>query len=211
MAGYITVQEGACVNSIAFQYGFAPDTIWNHPNNAALRTPDRSISILQPGDSVYVPDKTIKQISAPTDQVTVFKRNGVPAKLKLRFVDQEGNARASVSYRLDVDGKTIATGYTDPDGSIEQSIQPNANSGLVFLNETETYNLKLGSMDPSSQEMGVRKRLKNLGLLADETNDSQAANAKQAFLVQYLPDTSPSDGGTFPQSAVQKLVEVHGS
>jgi len=32
------VQQGDCINSIGLQYGFFPNTLWNHPDNAELKS-----------------------------------------------------------------------------------------------------------------------------------------------------------------------------
>jgi hypothetical protein len=42
-----TVQNGECLSSIAFQYGFFVSTIWDDPDNAQLRGQRKDHNILK--------------------------------------------------------------------------------------------------------------------------------------------------------------------
>lgn len=77
-----TVKEGDCIASIAAEYGFFPDTLWNDPANKDLRERRASPYILAPGDTVAIPEKRIKQIEKPASQKHRFRRKGVPATLQ---------------------------------------------------------------------------------------------------------------------------------
>ena len=48
-----TVQQGESVESIAHAAGHFWDTVWQHPDNAALRQLRRSPHVLLPGDVVF--------------------------------------------------------------------------------------------------------------------------------------------------------------
>ncbi len=61
-----TVEQGDCLDSIAFAHDFFPDTIWNHPPNAAIRAERKDPNILYPGDVLTIPDKRINAHAAPT-------------------------------------------------------------------------------------------------------------------------------------------------
>jgi N-acetylmuramoyl-L-alanine amidase len=54
------VVQGDCVLSIAEQYGFFWETVWNHPSNAELKKKREDPAILYPGDVVFVPEKRLK-------------------------------------------------------------------------------------------------------------------------------------------------------
>ena len=66
------VKQGDCISSIAFENGFFPDTIWNHPSNAELKKKREDPHVLLPGDMVFIPDKRPKEVSEPTNQVHKF-------------------------------------------------------------------------------------------------------------------------------------------
>lgn len=156
------VKQGDCISSIAFEYGFFPDTIWNHPDNAELKEKRQDPNILMPGDIVVVPDKRIKELNGPTNQVHKFKCKNTPEKLKLQLL-KENKPRANEDYELEIDGVKL-TGKTDGDGRLEHSIPPNAKQGkLSFNNGEEVYQLLLGNLNPFDQISGAQGRLRHLG------------------------------------------------
>src|SRR2546428_12660680 len=62
MAGqYYKVKECEYLRQIALEHGFLdPNIIWNHPNNAKLKAKRKYHNVLNPGDILFIPDKTDK-------------------------------------------------------------------------------------------------------------------------------------------------------
>lgn len=158
------VQTGDCISSLAFERGFFWETIWNHPQNAELKQKRTDPNILKEGDVVHIPDKELKEESCATDQKHKFKVKGVPAKLRMRLMEEpkkeEKPAEESASgddshvedpdfnpepvehvpiknasYVLEVDGKVISEGTTDGDGKIEVELPPNARDGRLIIRQ----------------------------------------------------------------------------
>lgn len=155
------VQEGDCINNIAFANGFTWETLWNHPKNAQLKGKRKDPNLLNPGDVVHVPDLTIEEKSCAADQRHSFRRKSVPAKLKMQLLKQKDKdekastaptgdlsqyedpdfqphsekdvPRANVPYVLEIDGVLIH-GSSDGNGFIEAPISPGASSGRLILN-----------------------------------------------------------------------------
>jgi N-acetylmuramoyl-L-alanine amidase len=94
-----TVSQGECISSLAAANGFAPETLWNHAENAQLKASRKDPNVLYSGDSVCIPDKQPKTVSKSTDGRHVFKRKGVPTKIRIRLTD-DGRPRADVPYQL---------------------------------------------------------------------------------------------------------------
>ncbi len=196
-----TVQQGDCINSIAVQFGFFPDTIWNHPQNAALKMKRQDPNVLFPGDVVFIPDKTLKEVDAPVDQRHSYTRRGTPAKLKMKLLNNN-KPRANEKYMLDIDG-TVTQGTTSGDGSIEVSVPPHAKQGkLTLLDTGDVYSLYLGHLDPIDEVSGIQSRLKGLGFyngdasgdLDDATRRAVASFQKTKKLSQTgQPDKSTKD------------------
>src|SRR5579871_1586673 len=98
------VEQGESITSIAFRYGFFPDTLWQHADNAELRKLRTDGDILLPGDIVTVPPLRIRQQDGETGKRHRFKRRGVPARTRMQIFDENG-PRASQNYVLSIDGR----------------------------------------------------------------------------------------------------------
>ena len=164
MAQDYVVQQGDCISSIAFENGFFWKTIWNHPSNADLKARRKDPNVLLENDIVHIPDLTSNQVAGATEQTHKFKLNGVPAKIKVRFL-HNGQPRANIPYQLCVDGVS-STGTTDGDGFVEAKISPGAKQARIVLQDPKSdivYNMALGHLDPIDTPSGVAQRLANLG------------------------------------------------
>jgi LysM repeat protein len=172
-----TVQQGDCISSIAAQYGFLWDTIWQHPDNADLRAKRHDPNVLYPGDEIVIPEKMVKEVSRPTGRMHEFVKPKKPTKLKLRLLRDYDKPRANLPYQLEIDGNVLS-GVTDGDGFLEHPIPPNASRGVLTVKEKgtdETYQLGLGTLDPHDTDDGVRGRLVNLGIGGDTLQDALRA------------------------------------
>ncbi len=177
------VRQGECISSIAFVYGFFPDTIWNDPANAELKQKRKDPNVLFPGDTVYIPTRRLKEEPGGTGQKHRFRRKGVPAKFRLRLLLND-EPRMSEPYILDIDG-ILFSGTTDVNGWIESPILPNAKKGKLLLdNGREEYPLELGNLDPVGEITGVQVRLYHLGFYIgdiDGVMNPETADALRAF------------------------------
>jgi hypothetical protein len=199
-----TLVQGDCISSLALEHGLLPETIWQHPQNAALRHKRRDPNVLLPGDVLFIPEKVLKEVSRPTGRRHTFVRLGVPARLKLRLLRND-KPRANKHYILEIDGRLL-TGHTDQDGWLVQAIPPNARGGMLTLVDTgEQIPVHLGYLDPIDELAGVQERLRNLGYYSGPiTNalDEETQRALSAFQrQQQLPLTGRVDAAT--QQALQ--------
>jgi N-acetylmuramoyl-L-alanine amidase len=206
------VKQGDCISSIAFEHGFFADTIWNHPNNAELKKKRQNPNVLMPGDVVFIPDKRLKEVSEPTEQVHKFRCKNTPEKLKLQLL-LENQPRANEKYELEVDGLKFS-GTADGDGRIRQSIPPNAKQGKLILKKgeenEEVYQLRLGNLNPSDEITGAQGRLRHLGFFFGAINGEtshELAHAVQEF--QISKNLEPS--GELDDQTVNALKEAYGS
>jgi hypothetical protein len=183
MATKHVVKQGECISSLAFEHGFHPETLWQHPENAELRALRRDPNVLRPGDVVAIPDLRLKEVASTTGRRHRFRRRGVPEKLKLQVV-RDGEPVAGEAYVLTVDGEA-REGTTDGSGRIEHFIPPDARSGTVLFPRTgREVPLHLGHLDPIDGISGVQARLANLGFyqgLVDGQPSLRLEEAIQAF------------------------------
>lgn len=124
----------------------------------------------------------------------------------------EKQPRKNVEYILNIDG-ILTRGKTDNQGSVHLSIPPNAKEGSITLSpgtERETaLPLKLGHLDPISEESGVIQRLAHLGYGGD------GADQKEDRLSQSVRAFQEQNGlhvtGELDDSTREKLKYLHGS
>jgi hypothetical protein len=204
------VQENDCIASIAFQYGFDPNTLWNHPENEELKTQRKDPHILYPGDEVFVPDKETRQEARPTDQKHVFRRKAVPARFRIRFV-VDGNPQANEPFRIDFDTATVE-GKTDANGVIDLPISPKTRRVKLTVGKPGAllvYDLALGSLDPIDSPLGVKKRLSNLGFPCSLENDKmdESTSAAIAAFQRYI--NHPNVTGEMDDLTKQTLQDLH--
>lgn len=156
------VKQGDCIFSIAFEHGFFADTIWDHPNNKRLKDERKDPNVLLPGDTVHVPDKRLKELSEPTNEVYKYRCKNTPKILKVQFKYIETPLK-DLNYKISVDGKETE-GKTDSQGWLKEPISPNAKVAKVTLADGLEYELKLGILDPVDDVSGVQGRLHSLGM-----------------------------------------------
>jgi Putative peptidoglycan binding domain len=208
MAIRYEVLQGDCISSIAFEHGFFPDTIWNHPNNAALKGKRKDPNVLLPGDIVFVPDRRLKELPRPTEHLHKFRCKAVPEKLKLQLL-LNGVPRAQVSYELTVDDELVLSGKTDSQGRLEHSIPPNARTGKLIVNDEEAYELLLGELDPADDITGIQGRLRHLGFYDGPIEGQVTPEMEQALQEFQLSAGLEPDGAT-SQQTVDALKKAYG-
>lgn len=161
------VREGDCISSIAYENGFFPDTIWNHPDNTELKRLRKEMNLLEVGDIVKIPEKEEKEESAAPEQKHRFRKKGVPAKLKMKILkeqpldeqtestqqpaaDQEDTQYEEPEEVTGFEQESWANcpfrliidgqtmeGNTDGDGFVDIPIPPNARQGKLIMNPSQ--------------------------------------------------------------------------
>jgi Putative peptidoglycan binding domain len=209
MAINYQVKQGDCISSIAFENGFFPDTIWNHPGNAELKKKREDPNVLMPGDLVFVPDKRPKEVSEPTNQVHKFKCKNTPEKFKLQLMIG-GEPRVGEEYELEI-GDLKFSGKTDSQGRIEQSIPPNAKKGKLLLAKgEEVYQLQLGNLNPSDEITGAQGRLWNLGLYFGAIDGKMSDELEEAIL-EFQVSRNIEPDGELNQATKDALEKAYGA
>ena len=207
-----TVAEGDCVMSIAQKFGFFWETLWNLPDNAALKQLRQDPNILFPGDVVVIPDKTPRNESAPTEQTAKFVKKLAKAQVRLRLLDTKRQPRANIQYIATVDGVN-SSGQSDSDGYITLQALPNSkqvNLKLTDSTKTEQYSLPLGSLDPIEKLSGVQQRLTNLGYSCVSEQGTMGNLTKSAILA-FQKERGLNASGELDDNTRQSLAQVHGT
>ena len=205
MPGHV-VSDGECISSIAFQRGFFWETIWNHPQNGDLKSLRKDPNILFASDVVFVPDKQLKQAIRSTGAHYKFVKKNNHVTLRLRLLD-EFKPRGGVNYTLIVGSLTLR-GQTDGAGHLRQKIPADATSALLVTDE-DGYNLKIGSLAPISENIGVQHRLRNLGYLGQDT-DGEITVATTDAIKRFQKDKGLNPSGELTDDTRARLQKEHG-
>lgn len=202
------VGDGECLMSIAAETGHFWQTIWNHPQNAMLKTARGVPHVLLPGDCLFVPPIRVKKHTGGTDKQHNFVRKGTPVEFVIK-VFKEDQPRANEHYVLNIEGR-VTTGNIAGDGAIRCYMRPTDRSGTLSIgsgDQRDEYTLSFGALDPVQSRTGVAARLRHLGLLGAADDDDSLAEALSRFQRQnQLPVTGQLDGTT-----AGRLVTAHGS
>jgi hypothetical protein len=206
-----TVKQGDCMSSIADRNGLFWETVWNRPENAELKEKRKDPNVLLPGDVVFIPDKRLQEKSGATGRLHRFRKKGVPARLRLRFLNDNQQPMSGAPYVIIVEG-VFSNGRLDAAGMLDVPIPPTASSARATVGEfpnTLSYEVSLGHLDPLETTAGVQARLNDLGFDCEPVDGilgDQTRKALRAFQEQHgLPAN-----GELDQQTRQKLRDAYG-
>lgn len=203
------IAQGQCISSLAEQYGFRPERVWDDDANEALRELRADPNILEPGDRIFIPERENKLVDCATNQTHRFVRHGVPAKLSLRLVDDgEGHAGRPFVARI---GDKVIEGNSDADGRIELWVPSRAVQVEITVGEgadAHVFAVRVGSLDPVTTVRGVQARLDNLGFECEATGelDEDTVEAITDFQ-HYIGHAAPS--GELDDLTRDALAKLH--
>jgi len=209
MAKQHKVKQGDCISSIAYKYGFFPDTIWNDSKNSKLKQDRKNPNVLYTGDEVFIPDKREKTENCATEQRHRFRKKGALAKLRVR-IQRNNKPVSNAEYTLDIEDK-LYKDKTGDDGLIEQSIPPDALEGkLTFHKANIEFNLQLGNLDPVEELSGVQARMKNLGFDPGPI-DGKMGPRTRAALRDFQEFYELKETGQVDEETKKRMQDLHGA
>ncbi len=201
-----TVEQGDCLEKIADQYGFFPETIWDHSDNAKLRE-IRDPNVLLPGDVVVIPDVRPKAVMAATEKRHRFVRRGIVSRFRVEL-DLSERDLSGVKYLLDIDNSAVLyQGTLDNSGLIDHPIPPASSHARLTVGE-EVFEFDLGHLDPVDTRQGLVEHLRGLGYLEDSDDVSDKRLA--AALMQFQLDNALDPTGESDQDTRDAIMDKYG-
>jgi hypothetical protein len=208
--GEYEVRQGDCLVSVAWEHGHDPRTIWDHPDNRAVKDA-RTENMLLPGDRLHIPAIEAGRESCGTEQKHRFRRKGARPKLSVRFLFH-GEPRADQPYRIDIPGQPIVEGTLDGDGKLEEILPMSTRTVTVAVGEPgaeEMHRFTVGGLDPIGEVSGVQERLFNLGYPCSQ--EGELDDSTRGALLSFQQDHDLEATGEPDQDTRQALLDAHGS
>ncbi|MBN1207998.1 MAG: peptidoglycan-binding protein [Myxococcaceae bacterium] len=209
------VRPGECLTTIARQYGFLDyRTVYEHPDNEALRQKRPNPNILFPGDVVAIPERKAKSVSVSTGQVHRFQIVVPKKELSLQLQDHKGEPLANEPYVLEVDGEPPTEGkQTDGDGKLKERV-PLARAGATLTIRGRTMRLRFGALNPlrdcpKDDVSGLQGRLRNLGYNPGPADGILGPQTRAALAV-FQVDEGLDMTGEPDEQTLGKLEERYG-
>ena len=194
--------------SIADQYGFSNyETIWNAPENGALRAARDDAHALQQGDEVAIPEKRERThtVGTGTDAtVTVFLPK-VRVVLRLLAFDQSPVAGAHA--RIAAAGAPEELD-SDENGTLDIPVAAGARSLTLDVNGN-VQSLEVGGLSPIASSSGVRQRLASLGYDAGD-DDDETDEALRCAIEEFECDHGARPKGIIDDAFLDSLRDAHG-
>ena len=220
MSLYHVVAQGEYVSAIARRYGFSDyRTVWDAPENAALKAERKTPNVLFPGDRLFIPDRHLREEPRPTDQRHRFVRLGQGLVLRVRMEHRFYRPIATTPCDLTIESRRAAV-TTDDTGQIQESIEPGTSAASVSVHERLRIRdanvpvdlgveLMVGHLDPVEEPSGQVARLHNLGYYR---GPAAAPDAKlvQAAIEEFQCEHGLGVDGVCGPRTQSKLREVHG-
>ena len=129
--GHHTIKKGECLSSISAARNLADwRKIYFHSNNQELRRKRPDPNIVYPGDVVFIPDRESGMEPGATESRHRFRMKSTEAFLRVRILNEDGEAVANQLYRLIMDQERFE-GRTDGNGKIDNELPRQLCCGVV--------------------------------------------------------------------------------
>ncbi len=205
------LQAGESIESLADAYGHFGPTIWDHPDNCALKELRGNPDVLLPGDEVHIPPLRVKTATASTGLRHRFKRRGVPSKIYF-YAKVFGQPLADQPFVVEVDDQRTE-GRTTDEGLVECFVRPDAPTARITIGEGEStweYVLRLRRLEPVTEVSGVQARLANLGFFNGPVDGNPSADLESA-IGRFQAAYGQAVTGELDEAGREALVGAHGS
>jgi N-acetylmuramoyl-L-alanine amidase len=202
------VAQGECLATIAARHGFEWQTIYNAPENAALRRRRPNPNILYPGDVVEIPEKRPVESRVATGRQHTFKVPRQTWELRLRLKDHDHEAISGVAWSLSVEG--IADpfeGKTGKDGLVAVPFPVHSRRAILTV-FGQSHVLDIGGLDPVSRVSGVQQRLARLGYDPRAIDGVLGPRTRAAIMAFQESQDDLADTGRLDDATRQRLQEM---
>jgi Putative peptidoglycan binding domain len=206
MAREHVVLQGEDLIGIAGRFGF-PDVGKLEQANPDL---DRRPGILQPGDKLTIPDRSVTKLDATKETKNAFRLTSPTRKLQIPIQDGQGQPLANMKYTLGFACEQYLPrdGTTDGGGVIALEVSWKESEVVVAVADT-VVRLRLGHLNPMDGTddggvPGIAQRLTLLGYRPGPLTGSDE-QAMRAALEAFQHDSGLEPTGEADADTLKKL------
>ncbi|MFZ5889485.1 MAG: peptidoglycan-binding protein [Myxococcota bacterium] len=212
------VQSGEHIAQIALKYGYENfSVLWEHPQNAELKSKRGTPFLLAPGDELFIPDHVRLVFSRVTDAShdVVVRVDKLGVHLRLLGLDSQPRKQTPVTVRAEppqtgqasVQAEQALT--TDGEGKVSVEIAKHVTEGAVIIDGFE-FAMHIGMLDPIEEDSGLGQRLTNLGYPVPADPDDRDPDELQSAIEEFQCDHGMKVTGK-REDVESKIKELHGS
>jgi hypothetical protein len=177
------IRQGDHLLKLAHQLGFDADAIWGDAKNADLKSLRGDGHILCPGDILYVPEPSPKPLDLAAQSSNAYSATVPTITVEVIFKDSDGKAFANEPYQVKGLAETAADDApedpkTGGDGRVDFTVPVHIRELEVFFpRRNVVFRLGIGDLDPHDERSGMLQRLRNLGLIGENTGERLLSGA----------------------------------
>ena len=184
-----TVQQGDYLAKIAKAHGFHHwKDLYFHPSNAEFRAKRPDPNVIYPGDEIVIPGARGIPVATGRDHTIPIERPGNVLRLNVGSLSGR-EPLAAQRYTLTVGERTYESRIPES-GVIEHWIPTDAETAELAVHfasadqASQTWDLKIGHLDPVNTVSGIQGRLNNLGFSAGPV-DGDAGPLTEAAVKRF--------------------------
>lgn len=209
------VVQGDSLSSIAKRYGFSSiDEIYNHSSNSDFKALRTNPDIIHVGDEIFIPEINPAKYQAELNKKMTFIRKHPKETLSLllNFEEDEEKQGADINAILIVDEVEYES-KSDANGLVEWKLpKTSTRTGVVQLflepdqtEATHAFEVKLGELNPVSENTGIQARLNGLGFYCGKIDNKLKEKSEAAIREFQEMNGLTIDGiaGTNTQQALE--------
>lgn len=207
MARQHTVEKGECMATIAKRFGFLNwKTIYDDPKNASFREDNPDPTCIQPGSSLYIPDKKRETVKAAGRPKVTFVAKKPELYFTVMLIDHQNRPLSDIPYTLTI-GEQQYSGNT-VGGYIEHAITVDDKEGELSIRPYEEFpdwivacKFQLGHLDTAESVAGHQQRSHHKRNYTGPPDGNADSATKAAICRLQIANNMAPDGSATPKTA----------
>lgn len=205
----VRIDQSESIATLAKKYGFDHwKTLWEHPENAELRSMRPNPHVLAPGDEVFIPDLQQREEAKETEAKHSFVIKSGKWVMRLELRDDNYQAIEGEPYILNIPGLDPIESETGDNGLIEHELPRDTKSGTLTV-LGEEFALQFHTLDPVAKVAGVQARLTNLGFAAGPPDGIVGPLTRAGVIAFQQSQDDLEATGEIDDATRKKLLELH--